>query len=634
MSIAQVPETSAAQFITSSTRHTSSVRILNPLKSPVRFADIVAGIARTKKILVMSGDGAHLLSGLLPLESPVLVQQGGDFRRKPLRTVIMEATRGKLDELSSNELCMYNRAMVERRVAARKATPGKMIDFLKRLCDDGRLSKCLTTSIDGFECQSSSAVADLVIPLYGDNRLLRCATPSCRVLSEEDSATCDEKMSGDEPASCRRCTLAYTKANKQRRKGTAASRWLRPAVQLYVGLSFVSFHVPNMDTELDESDDYDEGARQGLDVQNAVGRGQKKTPHPRRRPIPVELPQLDSALITQFHGGSKLLLIVGTQPKDPELLNLTRELAQSIHDADGAVIYIDPSPLHGTQHDHIDIQLQSDVDVVLGDVLSAMDREPIDQPGDLDESMSDNEIWYEIIQNDIPLRFTEKEAPYNGELCIHCGCNIPEYLARCMKCVHHYCYRRVQRRDINSSMFSIDASALELVDKQGMEGIETDDDHFAYHEACISFNQFTDDGTRPSIAGAAQTFICPDCWDHQQQGLYPHYVRPIARESVEVRTAQWPRMAMVIYYVEAYWPQTKNLMTLMAGRWRQLGWECILEPVKLQHLSEKSDVFSNFCWEPGTYQLVAVYITHGLIGEQGYQLNNSEALRPAEVGDN
>jgi hypothetical protein len=36
-------------------------------------------------------------------------------------------------------------------------------------------------------------------------------------------------------------------------------------------------------------------------------------------------------------------------------------------------------------------------------------------------------------------------------------------------------------------------------------------------------------------------------------------------------------------------------------------------------------------WEEGSYELMVVYITHGLTGEQGYQLTNKESLRPVQV---
>jgi hypothetical protein len=53
-----------AQLITSSTRNSDRPRVVNPFAVPARFADVVAGIARTKKILVLSGDAALAGTGL------------------------------------------------------------------------------------------------------------------------------------------------------------------------------------------------------------------------------------------------------------------------------------------------------------------------------------------------------------------------------------------------------------------------------------------------------------------------------------------------------------------------------------------------------------------------------------------
>jgi hypothetical protein len=37
-------------------------------------------------------------------------------------------------------------------------------------------------------------------------------------------------------------------------------------------------------------------------------------------------------------------------------------------------------------------------------------------------------------------------------------------------------------------------------------------------------------------------------------------------------------------------------------------------------------------FEPKTYHLFAVYLTHGLTGDQGYQLSHGNALPPVQVG--
>jgi hypothetical protein len=61
---------------------------------------------------------------------------------------------------------------------------------------------------------------------------------------------------------------------------------------------------------------------------------------------------------------------LGAPPKDHDLLDVIRDLATSVHNRDGAVVYIDPAPLHGSsQHDHIDIHLQGSIQDTLVEVM-------------------------------------------------------------------------------------------------------------------------------------------------------------------------------------------------------------------------------------------------------------------------
>ncbi|KDN36768.1 hypothetical protein RSAG8_10632, partial [Rhizoctonia solani AG-8 WAC10335] len=169
-------QTSPLQLITSSTRTCERPRIVNPQRLPARFADIVAGIARTRRILVLSGDPALAGTGLSPLDQSLTVQNGPDTRRISLLGLIQETAKERPENLPSSRLAMYNHLMADRRIAARLARRNVFIDFLERLCELDRLSKCLTTSIDGIESQLSEVLSDVMVPLHGDNRILRCAS--------------------------------------------------------------------------------------------------------------------------------------------------------------------------------------------------------------------------------------------------------------------------------------------------------------------------------------------------------------------------------------------------------------------------------------------------------------------------
>jgi hypothetical protein len=83
----------------------------------------------------------------------------------------------------------------------------------------------------------------------------------------------------------------------------------------------------------------------------------------------------DRALLQQTVESSQLLLILGAPPKSPELVQLTRDLAASIHETYGAVIYVDPEPLQGRHmYDYIDLHLQSDVQEAIAEVMQEMNR--------------------------------------------------------------------------------------------------------------------------------------------------------------------------------------------------------------------------------------------------------------------
>ncbi|QRW22534.1 Hydrocephalus-inducing protein [Rhizoctonia solani] len=205
--------------------------------------------------------------------------------------------------------------------------------------------------------------------------------------------------------------------------------------------------------------------------------------------------------------------------------------------------------------------------------------------------LADSDLWFELLRRDVSVRQTEKETS-------------------CTECSALYCHRQEDN------------------DSEDDDPEESDfgNDDFAYHDACLIFDFFSQEGTR-SIEDAKESFVCPDCWDHHKDGLYP----PMCQDSVELRTSKWPRLVMVVYYLQEFWPQTQHLITMTSGLWKQLGWEFQGFSVRLQHLQDRSDVTAQLQWEAGSFQFMAVFITHGLTGDQGYQLDDSEAVPPLNL---
>ncbi|KAG8734340.1 hypothetical protein FRC11_005327 [Ceratobasidium sp. 423] len=497
--------------------------------------------------------------------------------------------------------------MAERRITARHAGRNVFVDYLDRLCGEDRLTKCLTTSIDALEAASSADLALRVVQLYGDNRLVRCLMPECDRLNPQQTSALDNELLALNPLMCQKC---QDEENPMpRRTGNDANRLLRPAVQHRVGLSFTPVETV-IDDDQDQEDDYvDEpdptpvvGKGKGpasrkkkhpsdysressaKSQHKAAVKGQRKARPRRKRHTPIEFAPPDATAIAGYDGGSHLFLIVGAPPKDVDLLNVIRDLATSVHGRDGAVVYIDPAPLHGSsQHDHIHIHLQADIQETLGQVIQQMQRRPSHSEGEVG---NDADLWFDLIQNEIPVRYTDKEKLVQDE-------DSDDEKAEPGEAT-----RGIYPPPETFQEMPTDQMA-ELSQPVGPpQGGSTSQapDEFPFHEACVAFNMFSHSKPRPPVTEACKSFVCPKCWNYTEWGLYPlkHYIRPVLRESVELQTAQWPRLAMVVYYVEQFWPQTKHLINLTTGFWRQLGWEYKVEPVKLQQLQEKKDAFVNF----------------------------------------
>ncbi|KAG9098611.1 hypothetical protein FS749_003391, partial [Ceratobasidium sp. UAMH 11750] len=584
------------KILSSGSRSENRFHSLNPQQHPSRFADVIAGIARTSKMMILCGDVALAGTGLQSLDVTTSVQYEAGSRQVALRTLVKECspTQVRPEELPTNKLAAYNRAMAERRVASRHARPNPFLKFLVRLHEEGRMAACVTTSFDGLEAGLRTELAEKVVMLYGDNRRLRCCTSRCQGMSEEEARSLDHDLISGRLVICQSCDQKNKKASKARRSGNDATRSLRPAVQCSLGETFTL-------------------GEERVDLQHAAV-------------------------------SCQLLLIVGAPPKSSELLQLARDLSAAVHENYGAVVCIDPDAPQGRHiHDHIDLHLQLDVQEAVNRIMEKMQAAPTSD--DATYEADDTDFWFDMVNNDLPRQRLPDFVPYLGPACDNCCCSVPEYLAECTVCSTLLCYQRVEPgtlepadsieqfpnqfqgpAPVGTSEEQDSADESEHGDSDQEEGVDT----FAFEEACLTFHAFKDEALRPALEDAKREFVCPGCWNHRSMGLYPHYLRPVAREKPELPGQPWPRLAFLVYYVEQFWPQTKHLCTLVASTWKHMGWQCIIEPVKLEHIEEKRALFADLDWEQGSYEMMIVYLTHGLTGEQGYQLANGKALRPAQ----
>jgi NAD-dependent SIR2 family protein deacetylase len=73
--------------------------------------------------------------------------------------------------------------------------------------------------------------------------------------------------------------------------------------------------------------------------------------------------------------GCDLFLVVGTSLKTNGILNLARDIAEKVHESEGAVIYIDSTELKkGSFKTCVDFHFQMDVQACMTAVMDKMDK--------------------------------------------------------------------------------------------------------------------------------------------------------------------------------------------------------------------------------------------------------------------
>ncbi|CAE6540621.1 unnamed protein product [Rhizoctonia solani] len=437
-----------------------------------------------------------------------------------------------------------------------------------RLFDEGRLVRYLTESFDGVEERCCPGFSDRVTMLYGDNRQLCCCMTRCRKISVSEARKWDDLFLEGVTVICPDCSRANTKTSKQRRTGTDATRALRPTVQLALGVDIL---------------------------------------------LGPEREGLKAAAET-----CQLLLIIGTSLKDPDILDLTRELGEIIHSKYGAVVYVNSRSLRGGQstYDHIDFHLLAEPEVVVDGILFALDQANNESVlVDGGDHMAD--MWFDLISNEIADVACPEESEYTAPRCAYCSCNIPQYLMPCTKCGLLFCYRRADY------LAEMSPSATQ----------ETHSDSFTFDLACLVFDRYKQEEPKRTLESIRANFLCPDCWQFESAGLYPHFVRAFSRLTIEESGRPLPRMVILVFYLEQFWPVTKQLCAALSGRWKNNGWPCYVIPIKLESLADRVNTIDNLTWEEKSFDMMVIYVTHGLSNELGYQIAHRQSYRGAQFLD-
>lgn len=98
-----------------------------------------------------------------------------------------------------------NRIMSAYRVQARAAPITPFHHFLHRAMDEKRIMQCLTRNFDGLETRDRPDLADQVLMLHGDNRVLTCLGANCRDITGEQVAQYDRQFAEEEEVPCPEC---------------------------------------------------------------------------------------------------------------------------------------------------------------------------------------------------------------------------------------------------------------------------------------------------------------------------------------------------------------------------------------------------------------------------------------------
>ncbi|EUC54666.1 hypothetical protein RSOL_064760 [Rhizoctonia solani AG-3 Rhs1AP] len=218
-----------------------------------------------------------------------------------------------------------------------------------------------------------------------------------------------------------------------------------------------------------------------------------------------------------------------------------------------------------------------------------------------DPNSEQSDIWFEIINNELEPRFCNEIPEYTKPICYLCNLALEECLLQCTHCADFLCY------------------------------------HGPYEQKrtrpCVVLQQFAPEADKGPTKLEIEQFVCPHCWKHSEEGLYPHFVKSAPVLTARQRDKPAPRMVMLIYFLDPFWPQAKHLRKHVLGQWNGCGWPCFVEPIKLENLDEQRAILEDIGWEPKTFNLYIIYITHGLSESKTYQISHNLSCAAPEFLD-
>ncbi|KAG9090148.1 hypothetical protein FS749_000786 [Ceratobasidium sp. UAMH 11750] len=472
--------------------------------------------------------------------------------------VVIPGTRGKRDvkgsdlltnarEDNEERLLCLNRLMTKRRIDARHAPPSPFHTMLAKFLESGKLLKCLTKNVDGLETVGSPKLAERVTMLHGDNRVLTCLEVGCPDICAADVIKFDGAFLNDEPVPCPSCE-EKREMRRRSNKRVAKDRPhnLRPAVR-WDGSLDPDFLIEELYTS-----------------------------------FPEEIKGCDT------------LLIIGTPPTGLAYTSIVPEIARRVHELEGVVVFIDPSPLPENEFkDRVDYHLQMDIQLCCKVILEVLQHKSGEKA---QESATD--IWAELSE---PLLLAASHLDslpaLDFPVCCQCALDLADVLAPCSTCHAYFCFE--------------------------IAGTQTG-------RMCVVLDYFTTETSSANYHERLRAFQCFECYDHSS-GMYPHFIRRVPM--FRPHPVQIPRLLLLVYYLGQFWPMAEHIINNITSHWKALGWAYRCVPMRLQSLTSCTDILDICNWESKSYKALVVYVTHGSAGQKRYQLSDTLELSPAQFLD-
>ncbi|KAF8597009.1 hypothetical protein BDV93DRAFT_513684 [Ceratobasidium sp. AG-I] len=292
---------------------------------------------------------------------------------------------------------------------------------------------------------------------------------------------------------------------------------------------------------------------------------------------------------------SDLLLVAGVSMQSEYTYNLLYSLGERVRKNGGAVVYIGETPLKGREtNSWIHFHLKVDIEECAARILKAMELAGAEDDADGDSLVNGTDVWYDVMQNELEPQATLERPEPTSRRCLLCNLEMSEFWVSCTTCQEAFCCRGLGQEFIG--------------------------------DMCVELNAYATGPHLLNLEEEKQLFKCPFCWHDEnhpplQKLLYPHYIRPVPIISIERPGEDAPRMVMVIYYLEEFWPQAMHLRSLVTARWKTNGWpraSALSSQSNYKLLTNKKSLWSN-----KSFDLFFVYLTHGLSESKGYQISHN-----------